>query len=374
MFSFTGLLVPKSAPASRTPDYYPALNGLRAIAVLGVVFTHYFPQEYWPFGVHWGSYRVRLFFVISGFLITHLIMREIGSKTTRSFDFSRFMWKRQARLFPGLLAFLAICLLLDIDGLRETFGWHLLYLSNFLFTVKHAWGGTASHLWSLAVEVQFYIIWPLLILLVRPNRLPLLFVGVVVIGPLFRYLWWAVGPGEFGAWVLPPSCFDSLGVGALVSLSSRNSWRHRLGWISAAFVGAALFFLPPTFFTMTADLKITGASLIFGWLVYACAGGHPLPYLKALLSLPVLQYLGLISYGIYLYHTLVAKIFERLFGEVFSFEIDRVIWVMLTIGFATMSYYWWEAPANRHLRSLLSPSPRRDSQLAMLSGKEGEPT
>jgi peptidoglycan/LPS O-acetylase OafA/YrhL len=145
-------------------EYMPQLDSLRAFAVLAVFYQHCFSHEYWLFHVPWGGVGVLCFFVISGFLITSILLKEFdGSASLRSVIVP-FLIRRAARLMPLLAAVLAIAFVLDFPSMRATFWWHITYLSNIYFSF-HGFHSGANHFWTLAAEEQFYIFWPLVLFL-----------------------------------------------------------------------------------------------------------------------------------------------------------------------------------------------------------------
>jgi peptidoglycan/LPS O-acetylase OafA/YrhL len=327
--------------------YIPALDGLRAIAVSAVIYTHYYPPEYWMGGVYWGNFGVRLFFVISGFLITDGILSQARSE---NFSYSSFMIKRLARLYPALLFFVLFCAAFNVDNIRSDIVCHLLYLSNVLFAVRDSWAGAASHLWSLAVEQQFYLFWPLLIVATQRHLVTAL-AGMIVCGPLFRFLWSAAGYGDIGAWVLPIACFDALGIGALVAVSRHGFPSARKYWALAAALGALLVIVPPPDWLRSDTLLHTGAALLFGWVVFSCVSVRSSNAFTGLLSVAWLRYLGSISYGIYLYHTIADNAAARFLAGTPSFHGTRLGGIVLTVVAACLSFHLFEEPIRKRARS-----------------------
>jgi peptidoglycan/LPS O-acetylase OafA/YrhL len=327
--------------------YIPALDGLRAIAVFAVIYTHYYPPEYWLAGVYWGNHGVRLFFVISGFLITDGILTRARSG---KFSYSSFMIKRVARLYPALLFFVFLCAALNVDNIRSDIAWHLLYLSNVLFALRDGWGGAASHLWSLAVEQQFYLFWPLLIVASQRHLVAAL-AAIIVCGPLFRHLWSAAGYGDIGAWVLPIACFDALGIGALVAVSREGFPHARQFWAFAAAAGALLVIVPPADWLRGDTLLHTGAALLFGCVVFLCVSVRRSNVFTGLLSIGWVRYLGSISYGIYLYHNVADNAVDRFLADISSFHGVRLGGIVLTVVAACLSFHLFEEPIRKRARS-----------------------
>ena len=160
---------------STHPSYRPDVDGLRAIAVLSVIGFHAFPSA-----VHGGFVGVDIFFVISGYLISSIILKSLDRG---KFDFWDFYSRRIRRIFPALVVVLLACL---------AFGWYVLLADEFQQLGKHTAGGAAFvsnvvlwreveyfdtaaelkpllHLWSLGIEEQFYLFWPLMLMMVGGN-------------------------------------------------------------------------------------------------------------------------------------------------------------------------------------------------------------
>jgi peptidoglycan/LPS O-acetylase OafA/YrhL len=205
----------------RPLKYMRQLDGLRTFAVLAVVWTHYLPSNYWPFGVYWGGIGVKLFFVLSGFIITRILFKcrqyVILGNQTSLFTIRQFYICRFLRLFPLYYATLTLTALVNIPPVRETIGWHIPYLSNIYFAIRGDWHGSVSHFWSLAVEEQFYLLWPLVILFTPKKILAPTIFFVILSGAFFRLTVTAFGLNEIAIWTLMPSCLDTLGLGSLLA-------------------------------------------------------------------------------------------------------------------------------------------------------------
>lgn len=350
----------------------PQLDGLRAVAV-GLVFLQHFTQIGLLKALEPGFLGVRLFFVMSGYLITRILLVqrdeiEVGSRSLRS-SLWTFTARRALRIFPAFYAFLAFTLVVDLVPVRETWAWHVFYLSNVWYTVI-AWEtglgwGTIGHLWSLAVEEQFYLVWPAAIFLTPRNYLPYVIGGTVLFAPLFRSGIVMAGGSTTSAVFLTPGCGDALGMGALLALywgTGRQSLVERgsalagiplllLGYMTSGVYHAALFGL--------------GTALAGTALVGACARGMTaLP--GRFLSWQPVVWIGSISYGLYLWH---------------SPTIDFVRWISATVGVAEPtglpgflakvalsfalalgSWYLVEKPFLRLKRRVPSPAKKTESR------------
>jgi peptidoglycan/LPS O-acetylase OafA/YrhL len=200
------------------------LDALRAVAVGGVLFAHFVPAGHPLAALHWlpwGDLGVQLFFVLSGFLITGILLgcqREVDAgRQSVAFSLRQFYVRRCLRIFPAYYLTLGLTSLSLWPIVRETLPWHAGYASNFYLASLGAWRDTVSHLWTLSVEEQFYLLWPLVVLLVPRRRLLRVVIGVVVAAPLFRLATFAAGAPELWRVVLLPSCMDALGLGALLA-------------------------------------------------------------------------------------------------------------------------------------------------------------
>ncbi len=354
------------APGSRDA-YIPPLDGLRCLAVLIVIWQHSNPLvEFGNEGV--GVYGVWLFFVLSGFLITGILLRERdrvrSGMMTLGVGLRTFYVRRFLRLFPAyylLLFVLAITGL--VPGFRQDFVWYVTYMSNWLMAARGSFPGGTGHLWSLAVEEQFYLVWPLLILLAPARRLPWLFIGAILIALMSR----AVIQMFSGIGVMAPtfSNFDSLALGALLAWHEhqqpgRIAVRRRFLRL-ALYAGCLLIFA--TFcLSVVAQrgwrvLNVTealGASLVSVWLVSSAASQSSAVGTK-LLSLAPIVYLGKISYGLYLYHHVLIYAFRRYEG--LSWVVDAigssegfgffVVITLASVATASLSWYAFERPINR---------------------------
>src|SRR5215471_9719868 len=131
LFTFT------ASEHSNALKYMRQLDGLRAIAVLAVLWTHYLPQEYWLSGIYWGGVGVRLFFVLSGFLITGILLKSrqyiTQGKQCSLVAIRQFYIRRFLRIFPLYYVILALTAIMAIPPVRETIAWHIAYLSNVYF-------------------------------------------------------------------------------------------------------------------------------------------------------------------------------------------------------------------------------------------------
>ena len=382
-------LVPEPVPGRERKSsfhYYVALDGLRAVAVLMVFCQHYGAARAWIFG--WGWTGVDVFFVLSGFLITG-ILYDSQNKQHRYRDFYA---RRTLRIFPLYYAvWLAILLLTPVAHWQWNWRWNLwpAYVGNyarFLFlhvpgdpyrfdritfgnSAEH-WFGTPMHLWighfwSLCVEEQFYLIWPFIVYTIRRREtLVKICVAIIIVMPFFRWLLILLLPQPLLRMELLyrslPTRLDALLMGGLIALLLRspgqhwlNTWRRRLlAGAGTAFVIVYLVCVKllrlPFYGSATNWIGIVGFTLIdafAGALILECI--HPGSWLGWILSFKPLRWLGVVSYGFYIYHDLLHDFFGLFATRFFpSMGYTGIVITAMsgTTLLSTLSYQLLEKP------------------------------
>ncbi|HEV7376413.1 MAG TPA: acyltransferase [Pyrinomonadaceae bacterium] len=348
------------SPTTPLP-YMPQLDALRTFAVLAVMVSHFLPrlQDY----ADLGGLGVKLFFVLSGFLITGILLRAkvLIERDGQSpiLSFRQFYIRRALRIFPAFYLVLLIITVIGISPLRSTWGWHASYLSNIYFFMKGDFDPSVSHFWSLAVEEQFYLIWPWIILLLPRTSLPKLILGVVLVGPIFRLTCALLLTDSQMVGVLPFSCFDKLGMGALLAVWSDPSsikkeyvaLLRKVGlYLGLPLLGLAfilrLLHTAQLFHVVFSDISV---ALIGVWLISKASIGFK-GQIGRLLEWHPIVYIGTISYGVYLYHNfmliLVPPILRRMGLPADSLAFSFIIMSLATIGIASASWHFFERPLN----------------------------
>ncbi|MEQ1885603.1 MAG: acyltransferase [Bryobacteraceae bacterium] len=330
------------------------LDSLRALAVFGVFITH--SELHYLEILPWGVLGVDLFFVLSGFVITRILLNarldnaECGMLLTAG----RFYARRLIRLVPPYYAVIAVFALVGNAHIRTALLWHLTYTSNLFFAMNGDLNLLGGHFWTLAVEEQFYIFWPWLVLLFPIRLMKVLFGASVVVA--LGYRWWSSAHAEgMNALVMLPANIDRFAIGGFVALqwtdSARNldSFFNRRRWIVPSGALAALLagFLPEAWQPVAPLLRGLG----FGLVIHAAGrgiGGR----VGQLLESRTLRYLGLISYGLYVYHPfcswLVAGVLRR-FGlpaETHPYT-HFILFSSLSILTASASWSLLEKPFSR---------------------------
>jgi peptidoglycan/LPS O-acetylase OafA/YrhL len=357
----------------RTGRYQPPLDGLRALAVVGAMLFH-------ANALRGGFLGVDLFFVLSGYLITGLLINEAWA--TGTIDMARFYTRRFRRLAPALALVLVVTLVWAYrfappavaPAAAKQVGWSVAYLNNWyaLFGKVGYWGaGTTTlplnHLWSLAIEEQFYLVWPVVIVFLvraglRLRRLRLVIAGLAAASGAWQ---WIVAD-RFGvnrAYLGTDTRFTALAIGATIAVlfkevserpiqvgsprASNAGTRRTAGRWNLAVLGSVTFL---GFSWVVADLS--KVSLYHGWLLACSAAAglliaavvaNPASWFAVLLSLRPLVWIGKRSYSLYLWHWPIWVMFN---GSTMG-DSGADLWtvrIFLTVVVSALSYKYVEQP------------------------------
>ncbi|MFM6171560.1 MAG: acyltransferase family protein [Sphaerospermopsis kisseleviana] len=342
-------------------SYRADIDGLRAVAVAAVVLFHA------RLGVPGGFTGVDVFFVISGYLITRIIRADIADG---SFSLVKFWERRARRIFPALAAVVVACLgagyfLLLPFGL-EVLGQTVLTLvglsSNiFFWQTNHYFSASAKenpllHTWSLSVEEQYYLLYPLLLcfLLARGRRFAFVGLASICAASFLCSIFW-LRIDSSGAFYMLPSRAWELGLGALVALGSNRTgrlWREGAAWTGLALiVGSFFVYTKHTPFPGWAALPPVAGTALIIWAGVGAENGKQLPLVSRLLSAKALVGIGLLSYSLYLWHWPFFAFHRYLQGQPPSF-FPSIAYVACAVVLSVASYQWIEQPIRR--RVLLS--------------------
>lgn len=352
---------PHSAP---TEPRSAGLDGLRGIAILLVLY-HHAPlllrlddaAPLWA-GSRGGWIGVDLFFVLSGFLITGLLLKDRGTPGA----LGRFWIRRAFRIFPLAYTYLLVLALLAVGpGLQAyrdvgSFLCSVAYLENF-HIVDQGWSDPSyAQLWSLCVEEHFYFLWPLAALWLSTASLRWLLIGAIALTPLVR--WWLLPlHGSIGNYVNTVCRWDSLCFGALLALAWHSPWRPRVQsmarWMAApallALAAVLALGVEPASDSTPKWFHVIGFSVIALACTQICTIALAPPRgIAAVLCHPLLTRLGRISYGLYIWHVLLAQLTLRTSLELNVTPMVRVaVWLLSLLALATASYRWLELPLLR---------------------------
>jgi peptidoglycan/LPS O-acetylase OafA/YrhL len=364
--------------------YMPQLDGLRFFAVLGVMVLHaWSPRELpWSHALafEWGRLGVRLFFVLSGFLITGILLDcRVLAEQTSSKPLSlirQFYVRRFLRIFPIYYLVIFVTLASNLPPARDVWIWFVTYTTNIHITLFDTWDGPFGHFWTLAVEEQFYLVWPWLVLF-APRKWLIPVTGVaIVLAPTYRFYAYHAFPFDvaamdFKAGTLTLGSMDALGAGALLAMLTRSGIRSDtlqklLRWLIlptglvlyVLVLGLYQYGIPLAFFTL-ADLT---SAMIFVWLVSGAALGFA-GAAGRLLEVRPLLYLGKISYGLYVYHNFAPLVLGptlRQLGIVYPVPgfTNFLFSSALTVIVAMLSWHFFELPINNLKRRFeYAPTP-----------------
>jgi peptidoglycan/LPS O-acetylase OafA/YrhL len=350
-------------PAAQHADYRPDIDGLRAIAVVAVVLHHAFPD--WLPG---GFAGVDIFFVISGYLINSIILRDLQGGC---FSFATFYARRVKRIFPALLLVLATAMvmgwfrLIPVD--YQALGKHLLggagFVSNFVLWQEAGYFDVESHskpllhLWSLAIEEQFYLLWPLALFMLHRWRLSALRSIVVILTLSFALNMALVWDHPTAAFFNPAARVWELMLGALLAAVHLHpaGWQALLGraapsrtsppagaaWMTWG--GALLLVL--AFALLHPQRAFPGAWALLptlGTVLLIAAGPHSLINRRILSSKPMV-WIGLISYPLYLWHWPLLTFAYLREGEAPTWT-TQLAWVAVSVLLAWLTYRLVEKP------------------------------
>ncbi len=313
------------------------LDSLRAFAAFSVIVFH-FLLEYELGVFSFGWIGVDLFFVISGYLISAILLEQKDIINNKFLIIKNFIIKRALRLFPTyyLLIFFSLFLSLAFglyvwdsgDGI-----YYYTYTQNILFFIEGMKGVQLNHLWTLAVEEQFYLFWPWILIYISNKWL---IRTLFIIIPLTLFFKAFSGIEELR--MLTFSHFDTLGGGALVALLLKEKGEYYFSFLNKA--KSLTIFIPLTililgafynvvcFFTVLAVLVLSISLLIGCYYNFNGMFGK-------ILNLRQLKYLGKISYGLYLYHKPIPYCFKLIVSKS-HIQINNVILFILSIFFTVL--------------------------------------
>lgn len=346
-----------------TQDFHlRGLNGLRAIAAVTVVVGHIelIKNKYQITNIlensrNWGGLAVMLFFVLSGFLITTLLLRQ--KESTSKINLKNFYWKRILRIWPLYFIILISSALI----FNYSPSWITLTLCSTIFpnvahTLGYGWS-VSPQIWSIGVEEQFYLLWPAVLKLKQKTILTICILFIFAY-PLLPHIisFVTIRLGVFSnSWGLlgifiTSSSFNSLATGAFFSIIYFNKNKGFIKFIRfSKWLNFTLIFLPFILLFANVDFLVYHSfiySLLFGLQIILIIDGN----LTNLFEFRVLDFLGQISYGIYMYHWIILLLIFNTIKLNFSSEpiMNNFILYLGTIGgtilIAYLSFKFLESP------------------------------
>jgi peptidoglycan/LPS O-acetylase OafA/YrhL len=354
-----------------------SLDGWRALAIILVLGDHSvyaagFPEQgfNWILKIFHGDLGVRIFFVLSGFLISLLLLREVGR--TGRLNLREFYIRRIFRIFPVYFTYLGVLGILCLVGLcaESTSSWigSLTFTRNMVGQGKSA----TNHLWSLAVEEQFYLAWPVAFAVLKIWKRPAVYLGLllipVIICPVLRANCVADAGGNllnriFGVRSILMYA-DSLAIGCIGAWMAWKlpdkkvgGWRrhHTLLFFGSIALVIALRFFQISISTDSLRLYNALVPSVQGWAILVCvwlSSSRDAPFYRFLNSLPLIT-MGMLSYSVYIWHMLFLCHFIGVGAELWPTH-DWRVWIFPSLAVAAASYYLLEMPILRWRRGLSS--------------------
>lgn len=339
--------------------------------MLAICWDHWCPPS-WP---RIFPFEIFLFFflVLTGYLITGSLLRERDRKEARGGSWKleslkTYQFRRGLRILAPYYAAIALAWLVWAPDMHAAFGWYFFHLSNIHMATLENWPPGTNHFWSLSIQQQFYLIWPLLVWFVPARWLAPAILLFASIGPLTRhwgdfFLPWFSRPG-----ILTWATFDYFGIGGLLALAVHRGMSLEspaIRWLAfAGLAGYVAIFGSHALGWQTYGLRPlqqTFLSVALCGFIAAGSAGFRGPFGR-LLEKPALQRIGEVSYGVYLFHNLAPLVagkilwflwfgwFDGVYGEILRIPVFAAV----TWGLALASWRWIEQPL-QEVRSRIDP-------------------
>jgi peptidoglycan/LPS O-acetylase OafA/YrhL len=350
-----------------------SFDGLRALAIILVYFGHAkhtieSKNQLWnilSIFIANSGLGVRLFFVLSGYLITMLMIKEINK--TGHLKLKRFYVRRILRIFPSFYSFLAVVFILNLVVDWNITVQQFAAAASFTWNYKGIWhdGSIAGnwflgHFWTLSLEEQFYLLWPFLIVFFGIKKVRLISLSTILLLPFLRVLIYFLFPSQRGyLGMMLHTAIDSIMVGCYMAIVTQNpAYCQYIHKFKESLIVILLIW--PLIISPILDFYIRGYSISIGLTIDALILGfmiawlhnNPLSYINQFLSNIVLVYIGKLSYSLYLWQQLFLTPLNTTVSGIFPYNIGFSFLVAL------ISYYLIEKPFLR-----LKDSPRLSALL-----------
>ena len=363
--------------SAKSLRYIPSLDGLRGLGAFLVIATHYgYSQDGWIV--------LEFFFVLSGFLITAILLTETNRPLGEYLG--RFYWRRLLRTFPAYFGYLLICGIVYVcvrqpGGFLDVLPSLATYWFNF-YTLFHFYADKPSfmfaHLWSMSVEEQFYLVWPFLVFVLSRAHLRRVIIAIVVLIPLFRLT--LFGYFHLNRWTAPLAFFfatpfhlDAFSIGAAIAVFRLTERELKPRWLFLAsgcvlllgLVNASIGQNPYDFIPRVGEVGrflrglsfgypefllqnwqfLWGYSVIDLWAAALIISASQQNWLQRFLENRFLWHLGRISYGFYIFHMPILFLFKPILPtnqwSLAGFGFFVVL-IVITFGVAHLSYFYFE--------------------------------
>jgi len=350
--------------------YRPELDGLRFLAFLAVFFCHTFPADPSRYSVRHlplgsllaaasraGSFGVDLFFLLSAYLITELLLREQDLYGRIHLKF--FYARRILRIWPLYLLAVLIAALLPLADSTQHFppayiAAFLLFSGNWLVSWRGMPASVMNILWSVSFEEQFYLLWPLVIARMRPRgKLPAVCLGMLVLASAARLILLPHARNSDMIWTNTLTRLDPIALGVMTAVLLRRKPVRLPKWarVSLLLSGLAVWLACGHFFGLSRGFMLLGYPCVALGALLIFFSAHAIKDVPA-----ALLYLGKISYGLYVFHTLCLYLMAKLLGgpaqNAPQFAAYWFGGMALTIAAAALSYRFFESPFLRYKERL----------------------
>ncbi len=357
------MLKPQDMSSAAAPShiakgkYVPYLDGLRGLAILGVLADHFHVPL--PPLFHVGPVGVRFFFILSGYFITLSLWKvreaDLTSPLQRIGLLFRFYLQRLMRVGPPFYLALAVGALFGIHEIYDNFFWIATFNTNHYIVWLGYFPGEIAHYWSLAVQEQFYLVWPLFVLtLPRRGFMPCM-LACMIFALIFRMACITTGTNEVIRWVTLLGCLDSFAMGALIAYLKQARLLEKIHLLSSTWMLAlplaafSCYFLARWMTTLQNDNAFLGLAesfdaLFLAWLLVSALTGITGRYSRVLGWMP-LVYLGRISYGVYVYHVFIIVLLSPfLIANGLDVLTRSAVLLVVTLVLSSLSWHWLEQP------------------------------
>ena len=342
------------------------LDGVRFFAILMVLIAHWLQSQTnkpifkaFPF-----VEGVTLFFVLSGFLITDILVRnKMKYEQLRISNLpliKAFYIRRALRIFPVYFLTIFFLFLMSYKNTREIFPWLITFTSNIYQSIHNTYVGDFNHFWSLAVEEQFYLFWPWLIIIIPTRFSEKLIIGLIGLSIITKAYLFVYYPDKWMAnSYFTLSCMYALGIGALIaywSIYRKNIlvYFSKFSWVCGSVI-VCIFIHYLVYFNKVSWVNEIVNNLLFslmsGIIINYAAQNKFKGWMKSILENRFVVYSGKISYGLYVFHLFVPSFFCNYLSGKLGLTVTNkytafVFFYLTTFVLAHMSWRFIESPIN----------------------------
>jgi peptidoglycan/LPS O-acetylase OafA/YrhL len=346
--------------------YFKQLDGLRAFAIIGVMIAHWLQStikidilKNLPYGT-----GVTLFFVLSGFLITRILLefkeQNAAENKSQFHSIKSFYIRRSLRIFPIYYLTILILVIIGFTDIGKMLPWLLTYTTNVYMTLQNDYIGSYTHFWSLAVEEQFYLFWGFTIVFVPRDYLKGTILTLAFLSVLFL-IYFKVFTGYWLANALVICQMHSLGLGALIAyyMKYNPDFIKKINltlikgitlFLSLVFILIYVYQRPEALYENLKHYKDPLITLIYFFVVLIAVKEGFKGLMKKILENPVMLYIGKISYGLYVYHLFMGPLFFNFLNRFLGIKTSNfgffIIFFIMNMIIASASWYLVEKPVN----------------------------